>query len=756
MSSSNQTYQLQSITSNEQLLWLDAWDASTLNACDDRLIQWSRKDSSSGSPASAPAYTFGSDLIVSVQSPTDHWRSTSVSPDGTVVVCMSDEATTRTIISYNGGQSFGALDALNNIAGSTVWSEISMSVDGKIMLVGGFDGALFVSTNKGLSWQPNMTDTARFWEWTSMSLDGKHMLASSFGDYAYASSDSGTSWRQLTQFPTDEVDVGFVWVSPTGQLQIIGYYEGSLFVSENYGLTFRDSTISGFWYEMATPAGQQNPRQLIPFTSPGYVYQSLDSGKTFAPILADVQRDFLAVSASSNGRIIAAAAANDCIYVSMNSGVTWGVLNTGPRDWSTMAMTANGEIFATSAGSSAPVIWRNGILATGLEQLEVNRSDIQLALAIDPSGRTFVLGAQDGTIRVNQPSREPLISKFSGKSCITFNHSSVDIPRPLFSGAAVGFTCIMAVNVNATNSAPCLSIGPDHHLLLTSQTSGMTLKWGSASVSANRAMDPEQFHIVAFHIGSIVDPQIRIYLNGSKVLDRVGNITEPGANVPIRIGGSADGNDDFAGNIGEILMYRGDLRANLSGWNDVHSYLGRKFAVYAALPQLSGIGSDPHIRQLTGGTFDVTQPGNYTLLHLGTFKMTCHISSIKQGIFMDTLTLVNGNLSARVTFKSRKLVISAPSNQLKEYELKQDLEQRIKWDVWPTAPPRFVKILCGHHPKIGHFWIRLDYKHRYMTPYFPSFNSWGECDGILVGNHKMKLVETMPKQIMRPTLHARC
>lgn len=751
MASSNQST-LPSIASS--LLWLDSWDASTLAACDDRLIQWSRKDETTDAlPASAPLYTFGSNLTSTVQSPDERWRSVAISEDGTVVVCMSDDATTRTIISYNGGQSFGALDALNNIAGSTVWSEISMSSDGTVMVVGSLEGGLFVSSNKGLTWNAQMTDTARFWEWTTVSADGQHMLASCYGDYVYASSDSGATWRQLTQFPTDDIDVGFVWVSSSGQQQVIGYYGANLFVSDNYGISFRDTTISGFWYELTAV----NTRQLIAYTSPGYIYQSLDGGRTFVPILADAQRDFLAVSVSSNGRTIAAAAANDNIFVSINSGTTWGVLNTGPQDWSAMVMNANGEIFATIAGSNHPIIWRNGTLSTGPDALDVQRSDIQLALAINSSGRTFVVGSQDGTIRVNQPSREPILSSFLGKSCIAFKHASLDVPRPLFGDATTtGFTCILVVRVTATNSAPCLSIGPDHSLLLTTQPNGITLKWGFAPVTASRAMDSEQWAVIAFYVGTTVDPRLAMYLNGSKVLDRVATIAEAPADEPLRIGGSVDGNDDFSGNIGEILIYRGNLQeSNLSGWNDAHFYLGRKFAVYAALPQLSGIGSDPHLRQLTGGTFDVSRPGEYTLLRLPGFKMTCHISSIKQGIFMDTLLIVNGDHSAKVTFKSRKIAfkIAAPS-ALNGYELCEDTSQTIKWDVWPTAPQRYVRVVQGLHPTLGRFWIRLDYKHRYMTPYFASFNNWSTCDGILIGNsksglRKVKLVETAPKQIIR-------
>lgn len=743
MTSPGQTYMLPLIASNTRLLWLDASDTATETTSDTRLIQWARKDGS-GSVASAPLYAFGSDLTAAVQSTTDQWRSACVSSDGTVVVCMSDDLPTRTIISYNGGVSFGSLDELNNVVGTKAWTEISISADGTVMVVGGFEHMLFVSNNKGLTWRAHLTDAARFWEWTSMSSSGQHILASCYGDYVYTSSDAGATWRQLTRFATDETDVGFVWVSATGMRQVIAYYGGSLHISNDYGITWRDTTISGYWYEMVA---NERAMQMVAFTSPGYVYQSLDNGATFVPILADVQREFIAVAVSSNGRTIAAAAAADSIYVSLNAGVAWAILNTGPQDWSSMVMTASGDIFATVEGLHAPYIWKGGVLASGADAIEVHRSDIQPPLAIDVSGRSFALAVRDGSILVNQPSREPIVGQFASKACITFVHSSLDIAQPLFPDSATGFTCIMVVQVTALNSAPCISIGPDHYILLTTGPTGVSVKWGAGSpaAGANRSMDPTQWAVVAFYVGTTVSPQIRIFFNGGKVLDRIGTVSEPPANTPLRIGGSADTNDDFAGRIGELLVYRGDLQAeNLSGWNDVHSYLGRKFAVYAALPQLSGIGSDPHLMQLTGGTFDVTQPGDYTLLQVGTFKMKCHISSIKQGIFMDTLTIVNGSHTARVVYKSRGIKMSSGAVD-PLHELRLDVEDSIKWDIRPSAPKRFVKVLCGTHPLLGRFWIRCDYKHRYMTPYFPSFNKWSMCTGILVArSDKRNMVETKP------------
>lgn len=753
------TYVLPPIASNEQLIWLDAWDNATLTTCADRLMQWQRKDGSLAM-ASAPSYAFGSNLTPRVDSATDEWRSTCISGNGKVVVCLSDDATTRVIVSYDGGQSFIAMDALNNLSGSEVLSEFAMSADGTVMVVGSINGHLAVSSNKGLSWQPCLTDSPRFWEWVAVSDDGKYMLASCFGDYVYASGDSGSQWRTLTDFPTDAVDVAFVYVSFTGQLQIIAYFDGSIHVSQNYGFTFTDLQINGFWSDLCVPT--HHPNQLIVYTSPGYLYQSMDSGKTLIPILADQARDWVSVCISENGRIIAAAAANDSIYMSTNGGVSWGILDTGPQDWSAMVMNVNGELFATLDSTeqlSAPFIWRNGVLATGLASYDVRRSSMQSPLAIDASGRTFIMATYQGDINVNEPSHEPFIRTLNGKQAIEFIHSSLSIPRPLFTGSATDFTMIMAICPSSENSAPCFALSPNHQLTVTTGSSGMAVKWGSALLSVNRPLDDDAFTIVAVQVGSLTDPDLRLYLNGSKVLDRLGSIVEPPTSNGIIIGQSYAGDDTFSGYIGEIIMYRGDLRQNISGWNDVHSYLGRKFGVYAAIPQLSGIGSDPHLRQLTGGTYDVGKPGDYTLLaYKKTFLMTCHIASIKQGVFMDTLRITVGGREARVVFKSRSLKISQRGQRVEgdSLNLQEDTTESIKWDIYPTAPKKFIKVLMGCHPDLGKFWIRLDYKHRYMTPYFPQFNAWNECHGILVGEHRRVVLQpTEPKLITRPSIDAR-
>lgn len=760
------------ITSHQNTLWIDGSDALSTTVVGGRLTKWTRKDPTGGS-FSAPPYTFGADLAVKHEYTGISWRSVAISGDGRVVFVVSDSQN-RLLRSMDMGETFADVPYLATL-GDVAWTELSISYNGQYIVVGGLESGLFVSTDSGDTWTANLTDDVRFWEWTSMSDDGRYILASCFGDFVYSSVDNGTTWRALADFPTDEVDVGFVWVSPSGRQQIIAYFGGDAFVSQDFGMTFAAATglPAEYWYEVsASVADVVNPgaevNLMYIWGSPGNLYRSLDGGVTWEGVITDQPREWIAVSSSQDGRIVLALPSGEGIRCTLDGGVTWTILQTDPQPWSAIIMNAAGEAIITiDAPDVAPVIFRNETIQPTTMHLSVRRSDIQAGITSDASGRTLIVADESGRIYGVPPSQEPRVQKIGDRNTIFFDTAVLTSrpPHPAIEGGICNMTFLFVVqSKNGSTRAPLITFSPNHYIAF-SETE-IAVRWGPGeATSIPKPLAAGFLSVVGLHIGPVYGSLLQdagavsLWVNNSLVLSNLESTTESAPTNPIILGGeSAELANPFFGNLAEVMAYRGNLRSNLSSWNALHFYLGRKYGVRAALPHLTGIGSDPHIKTLMGDTYDLNKAGIYTLLSRGKdFRITCKISTNKDGTYMDSLEIINGIHTASIVFKSRGFTLRSQTqtaahstNPLPHVLALTD----INWDVWPPTPKRLVKTLRGFHPVLGRFHLRVDYKHRYLTPHFPDFFDWETCGGILANkvptSVKRKLQVTAPKPILRP------
>src|ERR1044071_739166 len=179
--------------------------------------------------------------------------------------------------------------------------------------------------------------------------------------------------------------------------------------------------------------------------------------------------------------------------------------------------------------------------------------------------------------------------------------------------------------------------------------------------------------------------------------------------------GSAAGSG-FRGTVGEVLIFNGDLASDGAAWAAAMYYMGRKWHVPAAIPYLPGIGSDPHIKTLMGGSFDVTRTGVYELFRCKPgFSITAKISPLKGGLFIEHVRVENGDVSVKVTMKTRNVKFTGRVPAGDPVPLYPDDACPVIWDVYPQSPARLVKVISGHHGTLGRFHLRFDFNLRYLA-----------------------------------------
>jgi hypothetical protein len=139
----------------------------------------------------------------------------------------------------------------------------------------------------------------------------------------YMSSDYGVSWTQ--KGPTSSLDWLSVSLSTTGQYQSAVVYQGGLYISTNFGISWILATApSTNWRSITVSASGQYQFAVV---VNGGIYSSSDFGNSWSLTTAPISKDWYSISISSSGQYQTAVVYGGGIYTS-NIGLQ-GV--TGPQ-----------------------------------------------------------------------------------------------------------------------------------------------------------------------------------------------------------------------------------------------------------------------------------------------------------------------------------------------------------------------------------------------------------------------------------------
>mmetsp|Transcript_13739 Transcript_13739/g.22900 ORF Transcript_13739/g.22900 Transcript_13739/m.22900 type:complete len:795 (+) Transcript_13739:126-2510(+) len=232
---------------------------------------------------------------------------------------------------------------------------VAISHSGEYMTIGSTSGALYYSSDRGVSFTASTSSISTNWVSVTMDHSGQHQIATPEAGYVYYSSDYGNNWIQSSMTSTSP-NWAFVESDATGQYAIAGQDTGgTIYYSSDYGMTWTASSIgTGTW-----KAGASSYDGLVMYTiqnTNGYVYKSTDYGASWSQLNTQ-QGSWAAVTTDATGQNVIGGVDGNYAYYSTNFGVTWtATMTNAARQFASFASDATGKYVAVAV---APNGWIN-------------------------------------------------------------------------------------------------------------------------------------------------------------------------------------------------------------------------------------------------------------------------------------------------------------------------------------------------------------------------------------------------------------
>ena len=214
-----------------------------------------------------------------------------------------------------------------------LWQTSGISADGQTILVGTYEGRLYLTTDGGMNWAETQPagDTDILWNCVTVSGDGLTMLAGIEGGRLYLSADGGNNWSEKQ--PAGDNDQ--LWISLAVSFDgttILISCDGnnSMYLSTDQGLSWKTTgydtpdPVPYTWVSMSS-----NGNYMLATNQNEYIFISGNGGETWVSV--DVALDWwewVSASMSADGSTMIAATLNDNqsngrVFISTDYGVNW-------------------------------------------------------------------------------------------------------------------------------------------------------------------------------------------------------------------------------------------------------------------------------------------------------------------------------------------------------------------------------------------------------------------------------------------------
>ncbi len=216
-------------------------------------------------------------------------------------------------------------------SGPKNWVDIACSSDGtKIVAIdnSGGSGYIYTSTDFGVTWTQRAT--SQYWISVCCSNNGTKMFAAIIGSGSiYYSNDSGVTWVKTLSGDKNWYSVR---CSSDGSKRVACVGNGKLYISTDTSAnTWTAVENDRYWknvacsgngtYMLATVNIKYSTSTANPSTYDNYIYVSSDSGQTWNK--KGIIGEWVGISSSDNGDLMAAVQNNGKIYLSIDNGNTW-------------------------------------------------------------------------------------------------------------------------------------------------------------------------------------------------------------------------------------------------------------------------------------------------------------------------------------------------------------------------------------------------------------------------------------------------
>jgi photosystem II stability/assembly factor-like uncharacterized protein len=228
----------------------------------------------------------------------------------------------------------------NRSLGIKDWSAITSSADGTKLVATVKGGNIYVSSDSGVSWQPDTTvNFQQDWTAVTSSADGKIIVAVGTLTQIWCSANSGLTWT-----PTPKVSqfTGVASSHSGEKLIAIDGQTGYIFKSTNSGATwFQQGSDTNYtaWSDITSSADGTN---LAATVQGGNILVSSDSGTSWQS--KGTQQEWSSITSSGDGTRLAATVKGGNIWISTNSGDTWteDVSVGSTKKWKSITSSSDG------------------------------------------------------------------------------------------------------------------------------------------------------------------------------------------------------------------------------------------------------------------------------------------------------------------------------------------------------------------------------------------------------------------------------
>jgi len=313
------------------------------------------------------------------------WKTVASSADGTTLIAASIGISTCGIyISTNSGNAWIMADFPNNS-----WSSVASSADGsRLVAVAGSDihfnptSSVYTSTDYGTTWTLQTNAPNKRWTTVTSSSDGSKLILFT-ADTIYFSTNSGVNWLQVNNPPehwsassSKELACS---ADGTGLAVILNgnFNTCSIDISSNWGLTWTKTSAPTNGY-LSSIACSADGSKLVTSANPGLLFLSSDFGLTWKS--NNVSASWFAVAASADG--------NKMLAIARPGGI-W-TAQTTPSPQLTITSSSTNLALSWMIPSTSFVLQRSSDLISWADVVNppaLDLKDLQNQVMLSPSNR---------------------------------------------------------------------------------------------------------------------------------------------------------------------------------------------------------------------------------------------------------------------------------------------------------------------------------------------------------------------------------
>ena len=238
------------------------------------------------------------------------------------------------------------------------WDSVAISSNGQIMIAGGSNNRLYITTNGSQSWtevQP-AGDVNGYWNHCGISHDGTIMVVASTGGRVYRSTNTGSSWSETQPIGNNNGSWSSLSMSANGQIIVASIYGGRIYRTTNGGSSWAEIQPSGNSNrDWVSSAMSDDGSTIICIVDFGRAYLTINSGSSWAETFANGNNNsaWIYCTMSGDGNTIVACTSFGAV-ITKNKGTNWAEFlpySVAYKRFTATSISTDGNIIVSGNGA---------------------------------------------------------------------------------------------------------------------------------------------------------------------------------------------------------------------------------------------------------------------------------------------------------------------------------------------------------------------------------------------------------------------